>query len=208
MEEAIFPFTALLSAFCLQLEWQAHFSCCLSAGLLVHILMCTFGLWLFYVVWASWLLQHTMEFIVVQRKLRFPVWIWDNSVFPTLQQQSWGGPFLFQHDNASLHKARSIKMGLACSVPKNSTEPVNLKSKSYLTVLWTVLCTVYSLILSHKQEKEISEENVLCVWWKPSLTVYSTWIYIRQNKQPVMEVLPQSIYCMYDYVRDVPPKPF
>lgn len=32
----------------------------------------------------------------------------DNTVFPTV----WERPFLFQHDNAPLHKARSIIMGL------------------------------------------------------------------------------------------------
>jgi hypothetical protein len=35
--------------------------------------------------------------------------ILDDSVFPTLWQQFGEGPFLFQHDNASLHKARFIQ---------------------------------------------------------------------------------------------------
>jgi hypothetical protein len=35
--------------------------------------------------------------------------ILDNSVFTTLWQQFGEGPFLFQHDNAPIHKARSIQ---------------------------------------------------------------------------------------------------
>ena len=35
--------------------------------------------------------------------------ILDNSVLPTLWQQFGEGPFLFQHDNASMRKARSIQ---------------------------------------------------------------------------------------------------
>jgi hypothetical protein len=34
--------------------------------------------------------------------------ILDDSVHPTLWQQFGEGPFLFQHDNASVHKAKSI----------------------------------------------------------------------------------------------------
>ena len=33
----------------------------------------------------------------------------DNSVLPTLWQQFEEGPFLFEHDNAPVHKARSIQ---------------------------------------------------------------------------------------------------
>ena len=33
----------------------------------------------------------------------------DDSVLPTLWQQFGEGPFLFQHDNAPLHKARSLQ---------------------------------------------------------------------------------------------------
>ena len=35
--------------------------------------------------------------------------ILDNSVLPTLWQQFGEGPFLFQHDNSPVHKARSIQ---------------------------------------------------------------------------------------------------
>ena len=35
--------------------------------------------------------------------------ILDASVLPTLFQQFGEGPFLFQHDNAPMHKARSIQ---------------------------------------------------------------------------------------------------
>ena len=33
----------------------------------------------------------------------------DDSVLPTLWQQFGEGPFLFQHDNSPVHKARSIQ---------------------------------------------------------------------------------------------------
>jgi hypothetical protein len=33
----------------------------------------------------------------------------DDSVLPTLWQQFGEGPFLFQHDNAPVHKARSVQ---------------------------------------------------------------------------------------------------
>ena len=36
-------------------------------------------------------------------------YILDNSVFPTLWQQFGEVPFLFQHDNAPVHKARAIQ---------------------------------------------------------------------------------------------------
>jgi hypothetical protein len=36
-------------------------------------------------------------------------YILDDSVLPTLWQQLGEGPFLFQHDNAPVHKARSIQ---------------------------------------------------------------------------------------------------
>ena len=35
--------------------------------------------------------------------------ILDDSMLPTLWQQFEEGPFLFQHDNASVHKARSVQ---------------------------------------------------------------------------------------------------
>ena len=39
--------------------------------------------------------------------------ILDDSVLTTLWQQFWEGPFLFQHDNATVHKARSIQKWFA-----------------------------------------------------------------------------------------------
>ena len=35
--------------------------------------------------------------------------ILDDSVFPTLREQFGEAPFLFQHDNAPVHKAKSIQ---------------------------------------------------------------------------------------------------
>ena len=47
--------------------------------------------------------------------------ILDGSVLPTLRQQFGEGPFLFQHDNAPVHKARSIQKYCFRSVWKNLT---------------------------------------------------------------------------------------
>jgi hypothetical protein len=35
--------------------------------------------------------------------------ILEDSVLPTLWQQFWEGPFLFQHDNAPMHEVKSIQ---------------------------------------------------------------------------------------------------
>jgi hypothetical protein len=47
--------------------------------------------------------------------------ILDDSVLPTLWHQFGEGPFLFQHGNAPVHKARSIQKYLLRSVWKNLT---------------------------------------------------------------------------------------
>jgi hypothetical protein len=47
--------------------------------------------------------------------------ILDHSVIPTLWQQFGEGPFLFQHNNAPMHKTRFIQNGLSESVSKNLT---------------------------------------------------------------------------------------
>ena len=47
--------------------------------------------------------------------------ILDESVLPTLWQQFGEGPFLFEHDNAPVHNARSIQNGLSRSEWKNLT---------------------------------------------------------------------------------------
>ena len=47
--------------------------------------------------------------------------ILDDSVLPTLWQQFGEGSFLFQHDNAPVHKARPYRTGLTISVWKKLT---------------------------------------------------------------------------------------
>ena len=47
--------------------------------------------------------------------------ILDDSILPTLWQQFGECPFLFQHDNAPVHNARSVQNGLSRSVWKSLT---------------------------------------------------------------------------------------
>jgi hypothetical protein len=88
--------------------------------------------------------------------------ILDDSVLPTLWQQFGEGPFLFQHDNAPMHKARSIqkwfveicveeldwpaqspglnpiKHRCACiNVPTLSGKPSQKSGGSYINKWWT-----------------------------------------------------------------------
>ena len=47
--------------------------------------------------------------VQVKGNLNDTAYILDNSVVPSLWQPFSKGPFLFQHDNAPVHKARSIQ---------------------------------------------------------------------------------------------------
>ena len=47
--------------------------------------------------------------VPVMGNLNVTAYILNNSVLPTLWPQFGEGPFLFQHDNAPVHKARSIQ---------------------------------------------------------------------------------------------------
>ena len=62
--------------------------------------------------------------------LHLPVYILNNSVFHSLQQQSGQGCFLFQHDSVTLHEAKSIKIVWSGRTRQACTETVNLKAKS------------------------------------------------------------------------------
>ena len=46
-------------------------------------------------------------------------WIWNNFALPTLWQEFSKGPFLFQHDNASVHKWHLYRIGLMTWKLKN-----------------------------------------------------------------------------------------
>ena len=62
--------------------------------------------------------------------------ILDNYVLPTLRQQFGEGPSLFEHDNAPMHKARSIQKGFVEIGVEELDRPTQSPELNPIELLW------------------------------------------------------------------------
>ena len=92
--------------------------------------------------------------------------ILDDSVLPTLWQQFWEGLFLFQHDNAPVHKAKSIhKWFVEICVWMNLTglhRALTSTPSNTFGMNWNANCE--TALIAHHQCPDLT--NALVAEWK------------------------------------------
>ena len=99
--------------------------------------------------------------------------ILDDSVLPTLWQQFGKGPLLFQHDNAPMHKARSIQKWLVETGVEQLDWPAQNPDLNSIEHLWDEL--EHRLRAGPNHPTSVPDlSNALVAEWKPSNVLTSS----------------------------------